>query len=823
MKKLFPFVAFILLLCAATGLYAQENRQGTDTRPAGIIKGKVTDAASGQPVQFATVTLFRKDSIASGALSAEDGTFTISQLRYGNYKLKISFIGYEDLIKDSILLLPSASPLELPVLKISPKSKLLNAVTVTGEKDFVQIGIDKKIYNVEKNPIGQGGAATDVLQGIPSVAVDVDGNVSLRGSQNVTILIDGKPSGLTGDSRAAILRQIPASSIEHVEVITNPSVKYDPEGMSGIINIVLKKNQTGGFNGLASASAGTGDKYNPAFNMNYRNKIFNVYANYSYRSDNRKMNGENLRENNFADSIFSLNQYTHSLTRRRTNLLKSGADFYLNDKNTLSLGGVYSPRTEEEDEEIRYNNLDSMKILDRLYFRNSRQKETGRNTDVTVDYRKTFSQPQRELTANAYLSDASTDEQKNYTQQDYTLDEIPANTPPLLQQSINNRHNRFVSAQCDYSHPLHEGKSKFETGAKSTFRQIDNNYLWQYADTASPGWINDTGISNHFIYREQIHAAYGTYSSSWKQTGIQLGLRMEKVYTHSELVNSALEHDNNYFSAFPSVHLSEKLGKEQELQLSYSRRVNRPDMQSLNPFPNYNDPLNIRVGNPYLRPEYINSFEMGYVKYRKQLTLNASVYYKQTLNMIQRYRTVDSNGVATVSFVNFSSESSYGTDLMCRLKPMTGWTLTPSFNLYRTSIDANNVLTGLASTSLGWSAKMNADVTTWKNIQLSLSAYYSAPVAFPQGTILPMYSVDVGARKELLKGKWILSANLSDLFNTRRFALRSSGPGYVQYMERKRESRVLTLSLTCLFGRKDNQRRQERRKEDNSEMRNEDF
>ena len=796
----------LLLSCFISSLLVfSQNRQfqeGGAPPSVGKIRGIIIDNKSKHPIEFATVALYKmKDSaLVTGAVANEKGVFELSELGYGRYFMKVNFIGYKLIVIDTLAIRPRAPEINLGAISLHANSEQLDAVEVTVDRGSMQLSIDKKVFNVTKDLINSSGSATDVLQNIPSVSVDIDGNISLRGSGNVTVLVDGKPSGITGSSRQAILSQIPASSIESIEVITNPSAKYDPDGMSGIINIVMKKNKANGFNGSVSASVGTNDKYNTSLNLSYRNKHINAYVNYGYRYDHRTGSGFSNRQNVFSDTTFYVNNSSSSLKRSESNNVKGGFDFYINDKNTIGASVMYGDGREDNFGSTYYNEYDYLHTLSGFYYRDVPEINHSKNLDYNLNYRKTFSKPKQELTLDATYSDAVSDQRQNFDERDYSLKFDPRNATPLRQIINNDGKNGILTAQLDYTQPIKNG-GKFETGYKIINRSIDNDYTSQTLNHSSGIFIPDTAINNEFKYTEQIHAAYGTFSSSIKNFGYQLGLRAEEALTDAKLVTTGENYKKEYFSLFPSVHLSQKLIKDQELQVSYTRRINRPNTRSLNPFKDYEDPYNVRYGNPYLKPEYINSYELSYLKYFKKTVVTATAYYRQTNGIVQRIKTIGDSTISFVTFVNLNSSTSYGLELIDKMDLYKWWNVTASFNFFQNIINGKNVDADLQNNNLSYTGKLLSNMKVWKSMDIQFSANYMGPTATAQGEVKAIFTMDIGLKKDFLKNQLSVAAGVTDITNSRKMNIVSSGTNFQLEMMRRRESRVATVTVTYRFGK----------------------
>ncbi len=795
----------LLLLFITLSMFADaQNKpfQKNDGAPAlGKIKGVVIDNSTKQKVEFATIALYKQkdSSLVNGVVAGINGDFQLVEIPYGRYFMKINFIGYKQLVIDSIAIRPFSAEINLEQIQLKSNTEQLVEVEVSSEKSTLQLGIDRKIFNVEKSIVSEGGSASDVLQSIPSISVDIDGNISMRGSGNVTVLIDGKPSGLTGSSRAAILQQIPASSIESIELITNPSAKYDPDGMSGIINVITKKNKLNGLNGSLSVGVGTGDKYNVAASISYRNSKVNVYANYGFRSNNRTGGGSTLRQNFLSDTTFYLSQDFNSLNKTISHNIKGGIDFYLNDRNTLGAAVLYNTGSESSSEVVNYFEANNNNVTSASYARDVETGETPTNIDYNLNYRKTFSKPKKEFLFDATYSDASAFKNESYSERNYTLKYEPKNVSPFKQNTETNSKNNIISAQVDYVQPF-KNQMKWELGAKTTLRTIGSDFSSNVFDYSATAFILDTNLSNNFLYKENIYAAYSTYSGTLKSLGYQLGLRAEEANTTSKQITTGETFIYNYFNLFPSVHLSQKLKKEQELQVSYSRRINRPNTRNLNPYKDYSDPYNIRYGNPYLRPEYINSYELSYMKYLKKGVLTSTAYFRQTDGVIQRYKIISDSTTSFITFINIDKSQSYGIELIVKADLTKWWNITFSANGFQTVIDGG-AQADLQNENLSYIIKLLSNMRIWKNMDIQFTANYMGPTATLQGEVKSIFTMDLGLKKEIFKNA-SLSLNISDLTDARKMQIvANNDPAFYQEMNRKRESRIATLTFSYRFGK----------------------
>jgi outer membrane receptor protein involved in Fe transport len=771
----------------------------------GKISGVILDKSTAMPIEYATITLFslKDSSVVGGNISDDKGKFEITEVGFGGYALRIELMGFERLVIKPIIIKPDQYINDLGKLELLPSGINLNEVVISAEKAQVLNSIDKQVFNVEKNIVSEGGTAADVLQQVPSVTVDIDGNVSLRGSGNITILIDGKPSGLTGD-RSTILSQIPANSIESIEVITNPSAKYDPEGMGGIINVVLKKNKKIGFNGNVGFTLGTRNKYNGTLSLNYRNKKINVFSNYNYRYNQFDNRFTSFRKNILSDTSFGFDQNKLSQSKGNNHLLKGGMDYYLNDYNTIGFSATYGFNKERQ-LGTNYNKYtDFMDVPQQFETRESDENNKNWNIDASIDYRKTFKKIGQLFTTSLLFSHAPRDKEEYYIERDFVNEsfDVPFGKQ-FLENQFRNQKIQLATLQADYVHPLKKGK--IETGYRSNLRLIDINLNILELDTVLNLFNKNEGKSSHFKYTEQIHAVYGQYSNTIKNFGYQLGLRLEQALVKGELLDSTAVNKQRYFTPFPSINMNYKLKKDQEVSLGYSRRVNRPGVQELNPAGDYGDPLNIRIGNPALKPEFINSLNAGYQKNWEKANIVASIFVMQKQNGFMRVRTVDTtSNISYVTNVNLTKSINYGFDFNSKFSITKWWNLNLGGTVFQSKVAANVALNAFERKNTSWTIKAISTMTVWENMSIQLSYNVQGPIVIPQGKIRLVQGLDIAVKKDFLKKK-NLSVNIrvTDVVNTRQFAIDLEDPTFVQSFTFKRESLVGYLGISYRFGEAD--------------------
>jgi len=800
MKK----VLLVLIIFSFSISFAQRPQGKGGERPKiGIISGKVIDENK-QAVEFATISLIsmRTQKPVDGGITNSHGYFELTKIEVGKYKVIISFIGFHDKIIDNIFIKPNASTINLGKIKIEPNAEQLETVEVVAEKNLQQNTLEKKVFNVSKDLTSETSSVTEVLNNLPSVDIDMDGNVTLRGNSNVRVLIDGRPSSIMGGDLATILEQFPANTVESIEVITNPSAKYDADGMAGIINIKLKKEKRKGTNGSVLLTAGTGNKYNGSLKLNHRTGKFNFFGTYSYRYNDRNFNKDALRQNILTDTTTWLKQTEGGNHISNSNMFNAGIDYFITNKISLSYTGNYSVGSRDKTTGIEYYYLNENEYVNNSTLRATQYDNERTSFDNNLVFTSEFAKPGQELSVNLTYSKSNSDGFGSYTEDYY--DEYYNPIDSLYKQRDYSQYdNTNIIVQADYVQPLNN-KAKIETGYKSIIEDIYSNYQNDFYDE-NGGYYRDTISSNDFDYKQQIHAAYGIYSGEYKKLKYQGGLRFEYAQTSFDIKNDANDYKNTYQNIFPSLHLAYGFTEQSEFTMSYSRRVNRPSMRSLSPIVNYSDPYNIKVGNPYLNPEYINSMEVGYSHKFKKFSVLGSVYYKIIEDVIKRYKSVDdSTGIALITYQNLTSGTNYGVELVVDLKLVKWMKINLSTNFFRTIIDGSDVEGDLSNDALGSSNKLMAQFRLPKGFSAQLSGMFRTPITVPQGSIDAMYWSDVSVKKKILKGKGTLGLRLSDIFNTRKFNINISDYNFTQEMQYKRDSRVLYFSFSYNFGKQFN-------------------
>ncbi len=792
------FLILILFISSINPIFAQQP-------PSFTLKGKIADETTGNPLEFATVALkkMRDSSLVSGSITDMKGDFMLENLPPGGYFVELAFIGYEKYTGKVVFRPQGSAPVnDLGIIKLKPSAKLLEGAEIVADKSFAMNNIDRKTYNTDQLAVTTGGNVNDILENLPSVELDADGNVSLRGNENVTILIDGRPSGLTGSGGKSLLESLPASAIEKVEVITNPSAKYDPDGISGIINIITKKNKLTGLTGSVGLNTNFDKGYGGSAAINYRKGKLNLYSNFGYNHNIRYSSTESYRQTfitGMSPSI--LNQDGEGESNNWSFNIKVGADYNLTNSSTLSFSSIYNQSYRKNDEFLWYDFTGDIFEPDSLYRRDTEGTSDDQGFDLELIFKKNFKSPGRLLNLQATSSVNMEDNEDNFNQQVFFNESIPNLLfPAERQHDLYAEENIIYTFAADYEHPISEDK-KIEGGYKSTLRNIDNDFYSEYFDETTGEFINNTELTNRFVYDDGVHAVYAQYRQSVGKFGIQAGLRSEYAERESELINTGENFKKDYFSFFPSAFLSWKPDLKWQFKASYSRRINRPRTGQLNPFANYDDPLNIRTGNPDLDPEYTDSYEVEGNRIFNKINVTVTLYYRYTHDPIQRYRFFDvTTGIANVSFQNINSAENYGLELILNGNVFKWWSFTFSSNLYQNTIDASNIEADLGSSDISASARI---FTTFKlpyQSDLQITYFYRAPFEVPQGYLKDMHMTSFALSKRLLKDKLTATFRVSDPFNSQRFGINLDGPGYTQDFIRRRDTRTFTFALNWRFG-----------------------
>lgn len=784
-QKIPCLLGFLILFGPSTFAQKKQNLK---------ITGKVTESQHHTALGFATVELLNASDGKSVTIvtTEESGNFTL-EAATGSYYAVVEFIGYAPLKTAAIRLSPDKSPLDLGTIQLVSVSKTLSEVVIQAEKSSMTLSLDKKIFNVGQDLSNAGGSAVDILSNIPSVAVDVEGNVSLRGSGSVRILIDGKPSGLVSIKGGAGLQQLQANMIERVEIITNPSARYEAEGMSGIINIVLKKERKEGFNGSFEVVAGYPENFGLAANVNYRKKDFNFFVNYSASYRDAPGRSDLYQEFYRNDSTFISTKNMEHHLKGMYNNARAGLDYFFDDNNILTAAYTYRISKGKRFSDIVYHDyLEDPDHLTGITYRTQDETETEPNSEYALTYKRNFARQGHELVADIRYLDNWESSDQYFGQQDAKPDGGTSGLPYILQRSLNDETEKQYLTQIDYIHPFGEN-GKFETGLRSSFRNMTNDYSVTEQD-ANGEWFELPGLTNNFLYEENINALYAIISNKAKKISYQLGLRGELTNVTTTLKQTNEVNPRKYANLFPSAHVTYDLPKGHAIQLSYSKRVRRPQYNDLSPFMTYSDNRNYWSGNPDLNPEFTHSIELGHIKYLERASVTTSIYYRNTTGKIMHIRTVDEDGNSYTQPQNLATENSFGLEFTGSFSPYSWWKNDASFNFFRAITDGSNLDETFKSDTYSSMIRLLSRVSIWKNTDIQLRGNYEGPQKTPQGSRKALATLDLAANKDVLKDKATITLNILDVFNSRRYRSVTEGPDF--YTVSNSQGRMRQVNLT---------------------------
>lgn len=818
-------VLFALLVTFPSLIFAKGN-----------VTGKVFNKSTGEPMDFVTVQLLdsKGKPLAIGTSSDLDGNFILPNVKDGSYIIKISNIGSVDQERPVKI---SGEDVEIGDIYLVDDAKLLQEVVVEGIKSQMRFELDRKVFTVDANVTAAGTSASELLESIPSVEVDQDGEVSLRGNSSVTIWINGKESGLTADNRAQILEQIPAETIDRIEVITNPSAKYSPEGTAGIINIILKKDRRAGYFGSAEISADSRGGGNTGVNINYNSSRLDAFAGVGFRMRRNRggsiMNrdyekGYEYAPGQFYEHDYFTNSHGESPNRGNNVFMRLGGTFHATDFDDISLSGfgMFGHNNSRSSTEYT-SNLPANWIKNT---NNTLNHGNMKGAHAELGYTHKWSDT-NVLDINGSFNYWGGDQWNSYEQDmtyDYPVEGFTGYDPEtgyyyddLYQEQTMNFRNKGWEVKADYTNQL-TGWLKLETGYNGRFNK-ENTPNDTYTGTSQADMVQNEALYNRFIYRNDINALYATLGGTVKKFSFSAGLRAEQWTVHTKSLGfgepeaSKDWYKTNNFALFPSLFLSLSLPYDNEMQINYTRRLQRPWGGQLNSFRDISDPTNISYGNPELQPQYSNSFELNYLKSWTWHMISLSAYLRTTNNMTNRISYLDGD-VMYSTWANVADQTNSGVEVVVKDNFFSRLDLTTTLNLYNNHISAwtyNFVtdqghvipLSGDKQDSFAWSIRAMASVKIPWSLSLQATGNYNSSSLTAQGSRQGGWSVDLGVRKNL--GNWSFALNCRDLFDSRRFRSNTYGPGYSQYNERWRGGRTLRLTVKFSFGNmkgKSNQR-----------------
>lgn len=821
-------IVFLLTVSNAFALASAEQQgrrpQGSgEAQAAGIVSGKLLDEHENEPLMFASVVLYSvaDSSMVSGSISDENGFFEIREVPFGTYYIVINYVGYPRQTFNDIRITPRETHYHMGEIRIAPDATVLSEVTVEAARQLMEVGLDRRVFNVAQELTSVGGSALELMENIPSIAVDFDGNVSLRGSTNVTVLIDGRPSTLTGLTVSEALEQIPAESIERVEVVTNPSARFDPSGTSGIINVVLKQERRPGYNGMVSLNAGSAGRFSGSVNLNYQFGNWNFFTNYSARLTDMESFGNSQRETFVGDFSNFMDQDITGNNGMTSHNIQAGFDYQFNPRNTLTFSSRYSNWNRTMDNLTQYMLYQDLTDPSSLFLMDNDTDMLHNSFNHRLNFRRTFAQEHRELTADMSFSTRNMDRNQHFAQQFYENDWSSPLDQQVLERSHMDGQNWSFSTQLDYVHPLND-QSKFEAGYRIQVREMDSDFLFENFISETDAWENNVNRSNHFIYNEQIFAAYGMYATMLGRYSVQAGLRAEQTFVDGDQRTTGVTFDNNYFSLFPTAHIRRSFENNQSAQISYSRRINRPRNRNINPFMRYSSEYEVSMGNPQLEAEFINSLELSYTRFWPTTTINPSIFYRHTDGMITRYRSVrddlpgmEGRDVTVTNFENLNRGVSYGTEFVLSQRFSNRWNVNATLSYFRSIIEGRGAQMDAENDSYSWSGRLMSNTNLGNGWSFQVNGFYRSPIIMLQGEMDAMYAVNAAVRKNVLGNTGTITLNFSDIFNTMRFSMHNYGDNFTMDMERWRTSRQITIGFSLRINEYDRRRDRNGRSDDN--------
>ncbi len=778
----------ILFLFLITGILQAQNGQ---------IAGKIVDAQSNAALSFASVRILKlpDSTLANGNISDENGKFSIS-VPYGKYTAEIEYMGYQKMLTPAVNLSPENPQINLGELKLTATTNQLEEVVVQAEKSSMELSLDKRVFNVGKDLANAGGSAAQILVNIPSVTVEPDGAVKLRGSGNVRILIDGKPSGLVTFKGGAGLNSLQASMVERVEIITNPSARYEAEGMAGIINIILKKENKTGLNGSFQLISGVPTNLGASANINYRHKKINFFINYALTYDKNPYRGDLYQEVYNGDNTFILDQTNTGHVIGFNNNIRGGLDLYFSEKSILTTSYMLSRADGQRfNDNNYYDYLNTRSNPITSIFRNQQEQEVEPLSEWVVSWKRQFNKKGHELNTQFRFLDHWENSDQLFTQRGTLANGQVDAANTFVQSSINDEFEKQYLLQLDYVQPFAKD-GKVELGARSSLRNMVNDYVVYNEDEAG-NQVVIPELDNLFTYQENISAVYGILGNKKGKISYQAGIRGEWSDVSTELEKSGDINPRNYFNLFPSAHLTYNLLKENSLQLSYSRRIRRPVYNELSPFMTVSDSRNFSAGNPDLDPEYSDVYEIGHLKNFDKGSLTSSLYYRNSTNTIDRIRVVDANGFSTTLPQNLVGQTAYGIEFTSNYNPYKWWKMDFNFNLFHADIDGSNIDALYVNETNSWFTRLTSRFTLPKDLDLQMRANYNAAQKTAQGMQKAIYFIDFSLKKDIWNRKGTINFNVLDIFNSRW--MRSINEGATFYTESNRQFRRRQFNLTLSY------------------------
>lgn len=756
------------------------------------------DAESKEPMPFTNVSLLAvaDSSLVRGVTTDPAGHFAL-EADPGTYLLRVSFVGYREFFIR--VEAQQGKRTNLKNLMVEPNAEMLKEFEVQALKSTFRSDIDKRVFNVENSIVAEGGTAIDVLETLPSIQVDEEGGVRMRGSGQVLIYINGRPTNLDADDAESILSQFPANAIKDIELITNPSSKYDASGAGGIINIVLKKDERRGMNGSANISAGTRHKYNGGLSLNYGSGKTNFFANYNFRYEERFSNNETQRESFIAGSSRFLDQDYHTLRTTRGHVARVGADHNFSDRSNLGIYAQANIRNAFRNRDYNQRLSNETGALDSLINRNIFETRLQTNYETGLNYSLELDTSGSKLTASASYAYDNRDRLEVFSQTVRFADDALGPDRFELQNFERPRTSHLIQAQADFEKPFANGM-RLEAGVKSTIEFENRPQIFENFNFENDVFELVPRGTNEVDFDRTVHAAYGIFRGNLGNLGYQIGLRGEQTDERVFDTDSDQAVTKSYFDLFPSMYLSYQLQEGHDLIVNYSRRINRPSLWALAPLVNLQDPLNQRIGNPNLNPEYTDSYEVGTAKSFKDYFVTATLFHRRTTDVLSRIFIDGGVNTALMTWENVNTELATGIEVINQVEWGSWMDATLTGTLFYNQVQGGAENPDFDRSTMSWTLNLLTNMKIPNIATVQVLANYRGPMVRPQGIVKPFYGINAGIRREVLDGKGTVSLNVTDVFNTRRFVVEVEEESFQQTRVFDWETQIATIAFTYRFG-----------------------
>lgn len=787
--------------------------QGRQRSFPGKISGTVSDSLTGKPMPYSTLTLYYQDTlIVTGAIADAKGKFLIENVPPTSLKLKAHFIGYENKFIENVTLRQGQSKMDIGNITLIPATVSGDEVVVEGEKDLVTYEIDRKVINLSKSEASKGSTVIQALENIPSVRVDVEGNIYLRGSSNFTLLIDGKPTVLSAKD---LLRQIPAESVDRLEIITNPSAKYDPDGVSGIVNLIMKKDMYSGFSGIANATVATRDKYSGSFQGDYKNSSFRLFGGADINKRAYYPVSDFMRDTWAADTLF-VRSYMERLYLSDGGNLKAGGDYFIDENNSISLTADYGFFGFDRDMPADYTEWNPGQSDRRYYLNRDKFYVSGNYYSGFLNFDHKFNEDGHKIETNFLASQWTADVDQNSSKETAGDGVLTSNEILRRNKSATFADGTSFRYKADYTLPI-EGGSKLEAGFQSDFTDKNADFQYSDYDDITGEWSLNTNYSNVSTYDHLINSIYTTYSDVMMDIQYMIGIRAENFNRNVDQITTNESYKLNQFNFFPSLHLTYSLSQEQQVQASYSRRVYRPDHRQLNPFPDFIDDYYISKGNPDLKPQFTDSYELNYRNVFGPVYISAEGYFRQTNDLISRTMFLQDDGKLLITSVNEDKDYLYGMEFSVNSNPMPWLRVYAAANYYKYNLVQTEA--GESITRSSTVPDINGALIFYlsKETVVQLTGYYSGEKVVSDGYQKEVFTAGASLRQDLFDRKLSLVLNVRDMFKTGRYEFDQKQLNYHSYGYFDPEAPVVSLTLTYTINNFQKERSQDQKPDTNFE------